>query len=197
MKTLTEPAFLAWAEGAGLHLDPRYPQSAVLMFRSGPQPARFWGVPAEPERRPYFIWSLLELMGDWEECYAWRHMGSWPRSVDSSRINDVVELQILKGLGLPVGTAEIVNFNRAELDKLVTLMFSTTIFGWSVGEDLYVVPDHTRCVLQTDHHDVIHVSFRDSADVAEWVSQMEDRGFPLPDDVPDPTFKRPEWMRNG
>jgi hypothetical protein len=96
-------------------------------------------------------------MGDWQECYVWRHLGSWPKSADSLRINDVVELQILEGLGLPMGSGDIVSFDRTELNRLVTLMFSTTIFGWSVGEDLYVVPDHANCILQTDHHDVIHV----------------------------------------
>ena len=75
MKTLTESAFLTWADGAGLCLDPQYPESAVLVFRPDPQQDRFWEIPAEPERRPYFLLSFLELMGDWQECYAWRHMG--------------------------------------------------------------------------------------------------------------------------
>ena len=195
MKTLTEAAFLTWADGAGLCLDPQYPESAVLVFRSDLHQDRFWEIPAEPERRPYFILALLELMGDWQECYAWRHLGSWPEFADPLRINDVVEWRILKGLGLPLGTADIVKFERAELDKLVTLMFSTTVFGWSVGEDLYIVPDHARFIVQTDHHNVIHVSCRSSADVDEWVSQMEERGFALPEEVPDSTFKRPDWMR--
>lgn len=194
MKTLTESAFLAWADGAGLGLDLRYPQSAVLVFQPDPRQHRFWEVPVEPERRPYFIWSLLELMGDWQECYVWRHLGSWPTSADPSRINDVVELQILKGLGLPIGTADIVKFDRAELDRLATLMFSTTIFGWSVGDDLYVVPDHAKYILQTDHHNVIHVSYRTQADIDRWVRRMEECGFRLPDDVPDSTFKKPDWM---
>jgi len=195
MKTLTESAFLAWADSAGLCLDPRYPHSAVLTFRPDPKQDRFWEVPAEPEVRPYFILSFLELMGDWQECYAWRHLGSWPESVDPSHINEIVERQILGGLGLPLGTADVVGFERAELDKLVTLMFSTTVFGWSVAEDIYVVPDHARCILQTDHHNVIHVSCRSSGDVDEWVRQMADRGFVLPEEVPDSTFKQPDWMK--
>ena len=195
METLTESVFLAWADRAGLCLDPRYPESTVLVFRAGPRQHRFWEVPAEPERRPYFILSLLELMGDWQACYAWRHMGSWPDSADPLRINDVVELQILKGVGLPLGTADVVKFERPELDRLVTLMFSTTVFGWSVGEDLYVVPDGASYILQTDHHNVIHVSFRNPADVADWVLRMEERGFPLPAHVPDSTFKQPNWMK--
>jgi hypothetical protein len=194
MKTLTETAFLEWAEGAGLSLDPQYPRSAVLVFSPDPNQARFWEVPAELELRPYFLWSFLELMGEWQECSVWRHMGSWPERAESRRINDVVEWQILKGLGLPMGTADVLQFERAEADKLVTLMFSTTVFGWSVGEDLYIVPDHAQCILKTDHHNVIHVDCRDAGDIDEWVRQMDARGFPLPEDVPDATFKRPEWM---
>jgi hypothetical protein len=121
-------------------------------------------------------------------------LGSWPESADPSRINDVVERQVLKGLGIPLGTAHVVAFSREELDKLVTLVFSTTIFGWSVGEDLYVVPDHARAFLQTDHHEVIHVVCRDAGDVQRWVEGMERDGFPLPDAVPDSTFKIPCWM---
>lgn len=195
MKTLAESAFLAWVENAGLCLDPQYPESAVLVFRPDPQQDRFWEVPAEPERRPSFILSLLELMDDWQECYAWRHLGSWPESADPLRINDVIELRILKGLGLPTGTADVVTFEKAELDRLVTLMFVTTIFGCSVNEDLYIVPDHARYILHTDHHNVIHVSCRSSADVDRWVKHMAERGFPLPDDLPDSTFKKPQWIK--
>ena len=196
VRTLTEAAFLSWADGAGLRLDPQYPQSAVLVFRHDLHHDRFWEIPPEPERRPYFIVSLLELMGDWQECYAWRHLGRWPESADPRRSNDVVELRILEGLGLPLGTADVVTFERAELDTLVTLVFSTTVFGCSVGDDLYIVPDHARCIVQTDHHDVIHVSCRSSAEVERWVEHMERRGFPLPEELPDPTFKKPGWMND-
>jgi len=76
-------------------------------------------------------------------------MGSWPSAVDPRRINDVVELQILTGPGLPLGTARVVAVARDELEKLVTLIFSTTIFGWSVGEDLYKVREVIR-LLETE-----------------------------------------------
>jgi len=195
MKRLPESDFLAWADARGLGLDPQYPHS-VLVFQPDPEQDRFWEVPAEPECRPSFISSLLELMGEWRECYAWRHLGRWPESADPSRVNDVVELQILRGLGMPLGTADVVSFARAERDRLLTLMFSTTIFGWTVGDDLYVVPDHARCILQTDHHNVIHVACRNSADIDTWVKGMRERGYPLPDDLPDSTFKTPGWMRD-
>jgi len=77
----------------------------------------------------------------------------------------------------------------------VTLLFSTTIFGRSVGDDLYVVPDHGRQLLQTDHHGVIHVSFRSEESLNLCVDEMERREFPLPGEVPDSTFKQPCWMK--
>jgi hypothetical protein len=195
MKTLTETEFLIWAERAGIGVDPRYPQSAVLGFRPDSGDARFWCVPPEPERRPYFIGALLELMGDWQSCYAWRHLGSWPKSVDCRRFSDVVELGILKRLGLPLGTDNVVEFARDEINLLLTLIFSTTVFGVSVGEDLYVVPDHGRYILQTDHHHVVHVAFRAPEEVDRCVSEMAKRGFPLPDELPDATFKQPMWLK--
>jgi len=153
-------------------------------------------VPERPELRPYFLASLIDLLGEWQSCYVWRHLGSWPdpAEIDSRRINDSVELQILKGLELPLGTAAVVQFDRSERDMLITLLFSTTVFGWSVGEDLYVVPDHAQQDIQTDHHDAVHVSFREASDVKKWVDVMAAEGFDLPDEPPDETFKRPTWM---
>jgi len=197
MKTLREDEFLNWAEQAGFALDERYPHSAVLTFRPNPELNRFWEVPPEPECRPYFIASLLHLMGDWRSCYVWRHLGSWPDRADASRINDVVELRLLKGLALPLGTADVVEVARDELDTLITLILVTTIFGLSVGDDLYVVPNHGRYLLQTDHHGVVHAQFREPQDLEEWVQTMEAKGFPLPAEVPDDTFKQPPWISHG
>jgi hypothetical protein len=124
MRSITEQEFLRWAAGKSLGLDPQYPDSAVLDFRGGSE-SRFWVVPPEPERRPYLIASLLELMGDWEICYVWRHLGSWPdpSTVDVRRVNDVVECRILQGLGLPLGTADVVLFDRSDQPALTALLF--------------------------------------------------------------------------
>lgn len=197
MHTLSRAEFLAWATGRGIVLDPRYPQAAVLSFATGAEASRFWKVPLAPERRPFFLSSIVDLMGDWQTCYVWRHLGSWPDPKHIDHINDAVELLILRGLGMPFATGAVVQFVRDERDELVTLLFSTTVFGWSVGEDLYVVPDHARQIIQTDHHDVVHASFADPEDVEHWISKMSEEGFDLPDEPPDATFKRPAWMDGG
>jgi hypothetical protein len=194
MKTHSEEQFLKWAKTCGMGLDERYLDSAVLTFKPDPDLERFWVVPRQPERRPHFIAVMLELMGKWQSCRVWRHMGSWHERPNPERLNDRVEFQILNGIGMPMGTGDIVEFERAEFDQLTTLLFSTTIFGWSVGEDLYVVPNHAQHILKASHHDVVHVSFRRVEDLQEFVKGMDKEEFPLPKAVPDSTFKIPEWM---
>jgi hypothetical protein len=194
MRTHSEQYLLDWAKTHGIGVTEHYPKVVILRFQPETNEDRFWEVPPQPERRSYFALSILELMGEWQSCFVWRHSGSWPDSADPQRINDNVELQILAGLGMPLGTADVVEFARVELPQLVTLIFSTTIFGWSVGEDLYIVPNHGRFIMKTDHHAAVHVSFRNSLEAEKFVDEMNAREFPLPDDVPDETFKRPDWM---
>ena len=95
---------------------------------------------------------------------------------------------------MPMGTADIVEFERAESDQLITLLFSTTIFGWSTGEDLYVVPDHANQIVIASHHNVVHACFRQMESLQQFVKGMNEDGFRLPKTVPDATFLIPEWM---
>jgi len=194
MKTSSEKKFLKWIDDHDMGLDERYPDCAVLIFKPNPHIDRFWKTPSEPERRSYFLSFMLELMGKWEQCFVWRHMGSWPSKPNSQRINDRVEYLILSGIGLPMGTADIVEFDRSETDRLVTLLFSTTVFGWSVGEDLYVVPNDAQFIMKTSHHDVAEIAFRTEQSMMRFVVGMKKEGFTLPDELPDATFKRPDWM---
>ncbi len=198
MRIITKEEFLEWAATKGLHLDPQYPKSAVLNFReeSG---SRFWEVPPEPECRPHFLALLFDLLEDWQTCYVWRNLGNWPDPAhqDPRRAGDAVELQILKGLGVPLGSAAVLGFGRGERDTLLTLLFSTTVFACSQPDDLYIAPDHARQVIRTDHHDVVHVSFSAENYLQHWVSKMSEEGYDLPGDLPDWTFKRPSWMGGG
>src|ERR1041384_3176763 len=90
MTTHREDEFLARAARSGFAIDPGYPQTAVLRLQPDSGYDRFWEVPIQPERRSFFVASLLECMGDWQACYTWRHLGSWPHSAVPARINDVV-----------------------------------------------------------------------------------------------------------
>jgi len=138
---------------------------------------------------------MLEAFGAWSSYRCWRHRGSWPVEPGQGRIGDSIEYTILQGLGLPSGTAETIEFDYSERVQLITLLFSTTVFGWSVQEDATLVPDTARGLLQTDHHGVVHVAFREEEMMTRFIHRMEEERFPLPDHVPDATFRIPEWMK--
>jgi hypothetical protein len=194
MKTHSEEQFLKWAGAHGMGLDERYPNSAMLTFKPDPGLDRFWVVPPEPEARPYFLALMLDLMGKWRSCHVWRHMGCWPQRPDRQRVKGRVEFHILKGIGMPMGTDDIVEFKRSERDQLTALLFTTTVFGWSTPEDLYVVPNHAQYIIEIYHHGVVYVYFRQMKDLRQFVKGMEKEEFPLPKTVPDWTFETPEWM---
>jgi hypothetical protein len=193
MKTHSEEQFLKWVKAHDMGLDERYPDAAVLTFKPDPALSRFWVIPSKPELRSYFLALILNLIGKWQSCRVWRHMGSWPQR-PNQHMNGRVEFQILKGIGMPMGTADIVEFRRSERDQLTTLLFSTTVFGWSCGEDLYVVPNGAQHIIRTSHHDVVHVAFRQRKSLRQFVKGMEKEKFPLPKTVPDWTFEIPDWM---
>jgi hypothetical protein len=94
-----------------------------------------------------------------------------------------------------MGTAHIVEFDRQETARLVTLLFSTTVFGWSVGEDLDVVPDDAQFIMKTSHHSVVEMAFRAETARRQFIAGMKKEDFILPDHVPAGTFKKPKWMK--
>lgn len=195
MRFILETTFIESAQARGYKFVRTKSNHGWFELEPSVDEGRFWGIPAEPERRPHLFSGMLELMGDWRTCMAWRVNGVWPASADPGRLNDNIELIILSGLGMPRGGTDAVEFSSEETEKLVTLMFSTSIFGWSVGEDLTIVPDHGRYLMQISHHNVVHVHFRSSADRVAYVSGMQEWGFNLPDELPDATFKRPSWLK--
>jgi hypothetical protein len=80
--TFSEAEFLSWATARGIAFHPAYPKVAILNFADTQSASRFWEVPPEPERRPFFLSALLDGMGEWSTCFVWRHSGSWPSSGD-------------------------------------------------------------------------------------------------------------------
>ena len=195
MTAIPEDRFVATLAEKGLALDPKYPDARALHYPNETH-SRFWVTPTNARRRPYFLSTLLDLLGDWQTCSAWRPKGSWgdPRDVELERPDYVVEQCIFRGLGLVIGSSDVLAFDRSEINALITLLFDTSIFGWSIGEDTYVIPDHGRAFLKMSHHEVIHASVRGEAEIKLWVESMSKAGFDLPIDPPDGTFKRPTWM---
>ena len=195
MKRIKENKFMEIIRQVGITVDSRYPKSAVLFFEKNSKISRFWEIPVEARKTTYFIETILAALDPWKKIYVWKHMGSWVTKINGERLNDDVQAVIYHGIGITENNADILEFKRNELTELVTLTFNQLVFGWHVGDDLYIIPDHGHQMIKTDHHDVVHVSFREQVAMNKYIHTMADNGFELPEDIPDETFKRPDWMK--
>jgi hypothetical protein len=195
MDVIDAQRFLSSAGKLGIAPDERYAHPQCLTYVPHRGHYRFWNVPQRATAIPFFVSHLLAGLERWEECYLWPRGGRWPRSREHRVIMDDVRGMILGGAGIAAGFEGAARFGADELDRLVTAVFAQVPFGRCVSDDLFLVPDHGRCFLWTDHHDVVHVQFSDEKDVEPFIRHMAAKNFALPADVPDGTFKRPDWMR--
>jgi hypothetical protein len=194
METVSGEDFLGWAAGVGIGFDPRYPECRCLSLLPPREHARFWVLPPDPAAWPYFAASLLHGLDEWDSGLLWPRSGRWPDPVQSQSYNEGVRDVLLRGAGIPGGWAGAVRFGHDEEDALVAVLYAYLAFGWCVADDLFFVPDHGRQLLQTDHHDVIHVQCASEERVQGLVGHMAEAGYELPREPPDGTFKRPAWM---
>jgi hypothetical protein len=192
---LSPDDFLELVGRLQIGFDRRYPACDCLVYLPHRPHARFWEVPQPARAIPFFVAHLLGGLERWSHCYIWPRGGRWLElAEEDERMHTMVQATILSAAGVPAGTEGAVRYGADEQDRLVTALFAQLVFGWSVPDDVFVVPDHGRYFLWADHHDVVHVQFRDAAGVEPFVEHMAREGYALPDDVPDDTFKRPGWM---
>ena len=194
MDLVTADQFLSWLNTTSIAFDGRYEEPRCLVYFPYRTFHRFWEVPPQASNVPHFVSTLLDGMDAWGSCHVWPRGGLWPSAHRHEQVGDRVRRLILSAAGIPEGFSGAVRFDAADLDRLVTVAFAYLSFGWNVRDDLFIIPDHARQLLHADHHDVIHVEFADEPGVAPFVHHMQQKGFPLPEDPPDPTFKTPDWM---
>lgn len=190
MEGVSADKFLSWAAGVGIGFDPRYPNSGCLSLLPPTGHARFWVLPNDPTTHPHFAAALVQGLDDWKTGYLWPRAGRWIPPGGSQPIT-------LRGVGVPFGSAAAVRFDRTAESELVAILCAYLAFGGCTDDDLFFVPDHGRQLLQTDHHDVVHVKCRTKWRVLKLVKQMSRAGYELPAELPDWTFKRPAWLDNA
>jgi hypothetical protein len=187
--------FLAWASGAGIGFDPRYPGTDCLSLLPPRESARFWDVPDQAYSIPYLVEAVLNALDPWEAGYLWPRIGRWPSGGDPGLANERVRDMVWRVLGMPLGWAGAARVGRDDRSSVVAALFASLGFGGDSTSDLYFVPDHARQIVWAGHHDVIHLACADEARMLEFVRHMEGAGFALPTEPPDATFKSPAWMQ--
>jgi hypothetical protein len=102
---------------------------------------------------------------------------------------------IAKGAGVITGLHGALRADETQLDEVLTTCFGAALFGSAVRDDIFAVPEHGRCIIGVDHHDVVNVSFADPSEMDGFIAHMSAKGFELPTEAPDATFKPQPWMK--
>ncbi|MBI3833295.1 MAG: hypothetical protein HY287_03080 [Planctomycetes bacterium] len=130
-----------------------------------------WEYPGEPIGIPGFVHSALEAMEPWNEIRAYRRSDTW-RCTDEDELEGRICTLIFRAIGIGPDDSVAFLFSKSDLDALVMLVFATICFGWCVYDDLFLVPDHGQQILYFDHHDVVHVSFKDGEHYGRFLAKM-------------------------
>jgi hypothetical protein len=149
-----------------------------------------------PSELPGFISGAARLAaGEGTRWLYRRGGGEWSSGLGGS--SDEVIDRLLPAAGLPPGCEGALGFEPKEWQPLAILVATYFVFGWHVGNDVFLVPEDRSCVLMFGHHGEMscHCGTRERLDA--FVGGMAAAGYTLPEELPDPTFKRPEWMRDS
>lgn len=195
MKTIDEEEFLSWAEAMGVVPDARYAPPRCLAFANGSGESRFWTIPRPQDRARQFFSHVLSGLEPWTLCNVWPRGGRWSdEHPPRSRIEAERTLALFGG-HVPDGFRGARLYRAPEIELLVNLIVLRSRAAWCVTDDLFVVPDHARQFIHLDHHGVARVKCADSLRMDQFIRHMAAGEYWLPQELPDPTFKRPGWMR--
>jgi hypothetical protein len=187
--------FLEWAAERGVVPEGEHEPPECLTFARHQDWSRFWSPPEHARQFPFFIQPIIRGLEPWQTLCLWMRGGTWPQLAGHAHVYDRIAHLIRTAGGVPSGFVGALGATRDETDAVIAIMFAQMVFGSSTADDLFVVPDNGRAILYVDHHDVIHADFADEPVLQRFVQHMTAEDFPLPTDLPDWTFKRPDWMQ--
>jgi len=194
MQAVTEAAFRTWATSQGIRVgDPAYPYYPRDLSFPSSSVRRFWDNPdSEAELRALHR-AAIDCLHAAESIVVWFRF----RGLIQGAARDSGSRPDAKHILEPFrefGDSDGIKFSLHEIPQLLDLLGAVARFGWCVDWDAFVVPEHGDIVLFLDHHDVIWAQFKTDALQSRFVEEMAERGWRLPTDYPDATFKPQDWI---
>lgn len=189
MHTIDNATFLTEMQAAGITVEKGWYR---LSFGRYDETDRFWVWPWPPQDVAGLLTAVLQHVAPTAYCDAWRPGGVWHEE-DPSYTDSVREV-LLGGFGIPKDHCGALRFDRAEGAAVTALALAFAVAGWNVNDDLCLVPDNHQFIVRISHHAVLHVECREPELVDPLVAHMASKGWDLPTEVPDATFKIPTWM---
>lgn len=167
MHILEDDRFLAWLEKRGIVPDLTAGTGDRLTFAAGDVTEMRWRPKGIVSDLPAFIGAALagaQAGGPW---WLWRRGGGpWMDEFGAEGgIRNTTLDRLLEALGFG-GASGALLLGGADLPDVWLIVHAFFVFGWSVGEDLYVVPEDCSAVLLLSHEGRLEARFP-SAERAE------------------------------
>ena len=145
--------------------------------RSGARQSSVLASDRPHHRLPGFLQTAVGLASGGDATLLYRKGGeSWYEDEDAPIGNHIID-RVLAALGVPRDFAGALSFESAEWRDLYLLISTFFVWGWSVGEDLYIIPKNGSCMLMTSHHGELFAMCPTVAALARFEAEMAKRDY--------------------
>jgi hypothetical protein len=160
MQILEDVRFFGWLQQRGIVSDPARGTGDRLTFAEGEPVERRWRPGGIVSDTPDFAWGMLSAAMQGGPWWLWRRGGGpWMDEFgEKGGMRNASLDRLLEGLGFG-GASGALRLGVKELADLWLIVNAFFVFGWSVGEDLYVVPEDCSCVLLFSHEGYVEARF--------------------------------------
>jgi hypothetical protein len=119
---------------------------------------------------------------------------SGPRQPARGMGANVVIDALLRAAGVAEGAAGALRFEATDWKAMSLVALAHYVYGWSVGEDLHMFGEERDCAMMITHHGDLSVQFPTAERLERFRHAMLQEGYDLPTELPDETFKCPDWL---
>ena len=173
MKAVSKSEFFRRFASGGPILDPRYASPQTLVF-PGDERDRCswtWDLPGNLKELPFFVAELIDAVDAKEAIYIFPREGAW-RSGSSSQMFQV--RSICRACGVDPSDDDVLVASIGERDAVDALFLLSLIFGGTVSDDIFLIPDSGDVILYADHHEMVHAEFRSSDVRSRYLPNVRD-----------------------
>jgi len=161
---------------AGIATHPRFLLN--LAFVQAPECQATWIPIGRISDFAGFLQTAVAIASSDGSVWAYRKGGgTWYEGSDSPIGNHIID-RVVATLGVPLDFAGALGFDGPEWRDLYLLISTFFVWGWSVGEDLYIIPKNGSCLLMTSHHGELRANFPNEATRSRFCDDMDQAGHP-------------------
>ena len=176
MQLVAQHDFAKWAASVGIGQHPRFPLN--LAFIQAPDSHREWLSTGRITDLPGFLQTAVGIASVDGATLLYRKGGdSWYEGEDAPIGNHIID-RVLAAIGVPREFAGALSFDSTEWRDLYLVISTFGVWGWSVGEDLYIIPRNGSCMLMTSHHGELVAMAPTEEALVRFEAEMVRCGYP-------------------